>query len=213
MRTIQFFFELASPYSYLASLQIERLADGASRRIDWCPIDIEVVWSAHGVLEAYSAIRQLKRSYIRLDSQRCAQALGISLSKPVTSSRDTKLAKLAYWGLLDSDRELAERFIRATWHAYFHDGKPISSAEELAAATTSLGLERDAIESMASTDVARKAQDKANSLAIAVGCFGIPWFVIDGEVFFGHDRLPHMASYLQRQTDATSVIPTSSRKK
>lgn len=203
MPSIEFFFELASPYSYLASLRIERVAEEAARRLDWCPIDLDVVWSAQGVLEAYSAVRQLKRSYIAKDSRRCAEALGVSLSRPVTSSRDTKLAKLAYRGLLGTDRALAERFIRAVWHAHFRDGVPIGTTQDLAAATAGLGLTREAIDSASSAPLAHEAQAEANSRAIATGCFGVPWFVADGEVFFGHDRLSHLASHLQRRSDAS----------
>jgi 2-hydroxychromene-2-carboxylate isomerase len=201
MQPIQFFFELASPYSYLASLQIEALAHDATRQVDWCPVDIEVVWKAHGVLDAYSAIRHLKRSYIGRDSHRCAEALGVTLKKPVTPARDTKLAKLVYWGLLSSERALAERFIRTTWRAYFQDGMPIGTVDDLAVATSDIGLAREAIKSACSLK-AQDAQDQANAQAIATGCFGIPWFAADGEVFFGHDRLPYLARHLQRKTDA-----------
>ena len=97
MKSIQFFFELASPYSYIASLQIESIAAKGERSVDWRPIEIEAVWSAQGVLEAYAAVRRVKRNYIAIDSRRCAATHGIALAKPVTSARATSLAKLAFW--------------------------------------------------------------------------------------------------------------------
>jgi len=202
MPPIHFFFELASPYSYLASHQLDQLNLDFQREVDWRPIDIEVIWSALGVLEAYSAVRNVKRKYIVQDSQRCAVALGVPLTKPTTSARETKLAKLAYWGLRSYDRELAARFLRAAWHAHFGKGSPIGSSQELAEAATGLGLQREAIESAAQSPEARQAQDASNAAAIDLGCFGVPWFAVDGEVFFGHDRLPHLASHIRGSTAA-----------
>jgi len=89
MNPVHFFFELASPYSYIASLQIERLVKEAGRAVQWRPVELEAVWAAQGVLEAYAAVRRMKRDYILRDSRRCAAMLGISIAKPATSSRDT----------------------------------------------------------------------------------------------------------------------------
>lgn len=197
MSAILFFFELASPYSYIASHQIERVASAAGRSVDWCPIDIEAVWSAQGVLEAYAAIRRLKRSYIARDSARCAAALGISLVRPPTPSRDTSLAKLAYWGLTESDPEMAKRFLRAVWHRHFGEGNPIGSAQDLAAAAPGLQLEPEVILSAAQSERARRAQVASNADAVRHGCFGVPWFVADGEAFFGQDRLLHLSERLR----------------
>lgn len=197
MLPIQFYFELASPYSYLASHQLDQLSLDIQREVDWLPIDIEVIWSALGVLEAYSAVRNIKRKYIAQDSQRCARALGIPLARPTTSARDTKLAKLTYWGLRCHDRQLAEQFILAAWRAHFGHGSPIGSSHELAAAAAGLGLQREAIEAAAQSAQAKRAQDAANAAAIGHGCFGVPWFAADGEMFFGHDRLSQLASHLR----------------
>jgi 2-hydroxychromene-2-carboxylate isomerase len=191
---IEFYFELASPYSYLASLQLEAIARSANRSLEWKPIDIEAVWAAQGVLEAYGAVRRLKRGYVIRDSQRCAAALGIRFARPVTSARDTCLAKLAYWGLRATDRELAQRFIQAVWHRHFCEGLAIGTAQDLAQAFANGGLDAEAIASAARAPKAREDQDACNAQAIAVACFGIPWIVVDGDSFFGQDRLDQVAA-------------------
>lgn len=202
MPPIQFYFELASPYSYLASLQIEQLGASANRSVDWLPVDIEVVWAAQGVLEAYAAIRRLKRSYIARDSQRCAAALGTVFAKPATAARDTAFAKLAYWGIHSSDPALAKIVIQAVWHRHFREGAPIATAEDLAAACVDTGLGAAAINLAAQSPAAREAQGAANAQAVRWGCFGIPWLVVDGESYFGHDRLPHVAARLHAKAAA-----------
>ena len=202
MKPIQFFFELASPYSYIASLQIERLAAEANRTVDWRPIEIEVVWAAQGVLEAYAAIRRTKRNYIALDSRRCASAHGITLAKPVTPAGDTALAKLAFWGVGASDAGLAKRFIQAVWHRHFSEGNPIGVVQDLAAASAGLPLDSATIGAASQLPQARASQDQSNADAVGFGCFGVPWFVADGQAFFGQDRLPALASHLHANSDA-----------
>lgn len=196
MKPIQFFFELASPYSYIASLQIERLAAEANRSVDWRPIEIEVVWAAQGVLEAYAAVRKAKRNYIALDSRRCASAYGITLAKPATTAKDTALAKLAFWGISASDPALAKRFIQAVWHRHFSEGSPIGGVQDLAVASAGLSLDSAAINAASQLPQARASQDQSNADAIGSGCFGVPWFVAEGETFFGQDRLSALAHHL-----------------
>ncbi|NRF68762.1 DsbA family protein [Aquincola sp. S2] len=196
MATIDFFFELASPYSYLASHQIDRIAAEAGHVVAWRPIDLEAVWQAHGVLEAYAAVRRVKRAHIFHDAQRCAQELGLTLARPVTRVAGTALAKLAFHGLNSDDGERAKRFIRAVWHRHFAEGQPIDEPQDLAAAHGA--LDADAIVRAAQSPSAREAQDVSTAEALRSGCFGVPWLVFDGEAYFGHDRLPHLERHLRR---------------
>ncbi|QCI63436.1 2-hydroxychromene-2-carboxylate isomerase [Phreatobacter stygius] len=196
MAEIQFFFEFASPYSYIASLDIEDIAAAAGRTVAWRPVEIDAVWEAQGVLDAYRTIRRLKGPYIRRDAMRCAARRGASLRSPSASARDTSLAKSAYWGLRDENTQLAKRFLQVTWHRYFSEGKPIGSLEDIVEATDSLGLGAQRILTAAAWAGARRDQDASNADAIAGGCFGIPWFIADGEAFFGQDRLSHLAAHI-----------------
>ena len=113
---IQFFFEFASPYSYIASMEIDKVASTVGRSVEWRPIELASVWAAHGVLEAYTAIRRLKRPYILRDAMRSASAQGIVLAKPSVPASDTGLAKMAYWGLRQDDAQLAKPFLQSVWY-------------------------------------------------------------------------------------------------
>lgn len=200
MSSIQFYFEFASPYSYIASLEIEELAGAAGHEVEWQPIELDAVWTAHGVLESYTAIRRLKRTYIALDAMRCATARGVLMIAPSTPARDTSMAKLAYWGLRSQEPQLAKRFLQGVWHRYFGEGKPISGLNDLAQSAAHIGLDAHAIHAAAAWVGARSAQDASNSAAVASGCFGVPWFVADGEPFFGQDRLSHLAARINARS-------------
>lgn len=194
---IIFFFEFASPYSYIASLEIDGVAASVGRSVAWCPIELASVWTAHGVIEAYTAIRRLKRPYILRDAMRCARTKGVVMKKPAASATDTGLAKMAYWGLRHGDVPLAKRFLQSVWHRYFAEGKPIYGLEDLADACAAIGLGAQQIQAAAAWAGARQAQDQSNSDAVRSGCFGVPWFIADGECFFGQDRLCQLAAHIK----------------
>jgi 2-hydroxychromene-2-carboxylate isomerase len=196
MTQIRFYFEFASPYSYIASCSIEDIGRASGRQVLWLPIDIREVWTAHGVLDAYTAIRAVKRPYIMRDAVRCARKLGITLAPPSAPARDTSIAKLVYWGLRVDDELLAKRFLQAVWHRYFAEGGSIGDLEDLAQASLALGLDMNALRTAAQWAGAQQAQDACNVDAVGSGCFGVPWFVTDGESFFGHDRLSHLAEHV-----------------
>src|SRR5271155_3480917 len=66
--SIDVYFEFASPYSYLAAQELPALAARHGRPLRWRPIELEKVWGAHGVLEAYAAVRRVKGGYIMPDA-------------------------------------------------------------------------------------------------------------------------------------------------
>jgi 2-hydroxychromene-2-carboxylate isomerase len=198
---VKFFFEFASPYSYIASLEVDKVAASAGRSVEWSPIELAAVWEAHGVLEAYTAIRRLKRPYILRDTMRSAKARGITLARPSAPAIDTSLAKLAYWGLRHDDASLAKRFLQSVWRRYFGEGKPIGALNDLADASEEIGLGTRQIQVAAAWAGARQAQDRSNADAVRSGCFGVPWFIADGECFFGQDRLGQLAEHIKAKPD------------
>ena len=61
---IDFFYEFASPYSYIAAQRLPALAATAGRTVRWRPIELGKVWAAQGILDAYRTIQGVKRGYI-----------------------------------------------------------------------------------------------------------------------------------------------------
>jgi len=79
---IDFYYEFASPYSYIAAQRLPALAAEVGRAVRWRPIELRKVWAAQGILDAYGAIRKAKRGYIQADAQRVAADLGIAFTVP-----------------------------------------------------------------------------------------------------------------------------------
>ena len=85
----------------------------------------------------------------------------------------------------------------ALYDRAFGEGEEISSAEAVIAVAAGLGVDADALRA-ALNDPAVKARLKAEvNAAIERGVFGSPYVVVDGEPFWGHDKLPEIDSWLE----------------
>lgn len=196
---VHFYFEFGSPYSYLASLEIDARAAASGVEVEWKPVEIFQIWKSQGLLDAYAQVRNAKIPYIRRDAGRCARKYGVRLNPPAGTGTDTRLAKLAYWGLREAGDARAKPFLQQLWRAYFQEARLIGNAEEIADAASELGLVASEIEALAAGDAPARLLDAANQEALDAGCFGIPWMAYDGEQFFGHDRIDQLADTLARK--------------
>jgi len=88
---IDFYYEFASPYSYIAAQRLPALAEKAAQCVRWRPIELGKVWAELGILDAYGAIRKAKRAYIMADVQRVAADLGVMLTMPAVIPPDATL--------------------------------------------------------------------------------------------------------------------------
>jgi 2-hydroxychromene-2-carboxylate isomerase len=192
---IAFYFDFSSPYSYIASEWIPALAARHGRTVQWQAI---LLGATFQVTEIRSPVEYpLKREYTMRDFERSARFAGVPLRMPAKFPIATQNAARIFWWL--NDTEGAERAIawaREALRALFARGVDLSDTAALRALCGDAGLDAAAAEA-AWTDPARKARLKAvNDAAIAGGVFGAPFFVIDGEPFWGNDRRPQIERWL-----------------
>ena len=192
---IDFYYEFASPYSYIAAQRLPALAAEVGRTVRWRPIELGKVWAAQGILDAYRAIQGVTRGYILADAQRVAADLGIVLTRPAVFPPDATLARLAVHGLEAREPGLGGVLTLNLWRRLWGEGGSISAKDDLIAAAPD-GLDLDRLLAAAEDPGSRDRLDAANADAIASSCFGVPWFVADGEAYFGQDRLEMMTRRL-----------------
>jgi len=197
---VTFYFEFASPYSYLAAADIDERVGAVGGEVDWKPVDIFKIWDSQGIRGAYLQVRRAKLSYIERDAQRCAAVLGVRFNPPAKSASDTRLAKLAYWGLREARDDRAKPFLKSVWQHYFTHGQAITDAADLAAAAISLCLTAAEIETLANGGTTAMCQAEANRQAIVAGCFGIPWFQYGADCYFGHDRVDQLIEAISQRS-------------
>ena len=193
---IAFYFDFSSPYSYIASEWIEALAARHGRTVDWHAMLLGASFQVTDIRTPVSY--PLKREYTLRDFERSARFAGVPLKVPEIFPIATQNAARVFWWLHDTDgADRAVAWARHALRALFARGVNLSDAAALRGLCAEFGLDAAQAES-AWNDPQRKARLKAvNDAAIAVGVFGAPFFVIDGEPFWGNDRRPQIERWLE----------------
>lgn len=194
---IKFYFDFSSPYSYVASEWVEALAARHGRTVRWHAILLGVAFQA---AELKSPVAYpLKGVYSLRDFARSARFEGVPYTNPEPFPIPTQNAARVFWWLNDTQSpEAAAAWSRAAQRAYFTRNVPLHDAQALATLAGESGIDPAAAQA-AWNDPQWKLRLKAeNDAAIAAGIFGAPWFVVDGEPFWGNDRKPQIERWLEK---------------
>ena len=195
---IDFYFDYSSPYGYLASERIEALAKRHNRCVVWHPILLGFIFKISKQAPLTEA--PLKGEYSIMDFARSSREHSIAYQHPqqfpigaVAASRAT------LWVRNHSDSAISEKtgdMVHAIYQAYFVDGKDITDIKTLSALASSLGLDGDSMVVALSEQSVKDALKDEVGAAIESGIFGSPTMVVDGEQFWGHDRLEQLERWL-----------------
>ncbi len=184
---IQFYFDFSSPYGYFAALKIDDLAAGFEREVRWRPMMLGAAMKVTGAKPL--AEIELKGDYCKRDWDPLARYMGVPWTMPDTFPIATLAAARAFYWLDDGDPALARKFARAAFHAYFGEGQDITESETVADIAEPLGVDRDALLSAVQDPAIKERLKIETTRALEAGVFGSPFVVIDGEPFWGSDRL------------------------
>ena len=184
---IEFFFDLVSPYSYLASEKIEELAKQNNRELIWKPFLLGGLFKA---LDAPAApgLLPYKKPYLFKDLDRLARFHGIPFNTP---SEFPRLTVKPLRALLSLPKEDLPEAVHQLYRAYWVEDRDISDASVLA---DLLGAE--AVEKTGDPEI-KQSLIQATDEAVSRGLFGAPTFLVGQEMFFGHDRMDLLEAFLQ----------------
>ena len=157
---LDFYFEFASPYGYLASLRIDAIAAAHEREVTWRPIMLGAAMKLTG--GGPNVQLPLKGPYLLHDAPRFARLLDVPLKLPPVMPCNSLAASRAFWWLEAQDHDMAKGFAQAVYHAHWCEGRDISTAEQVAEIGAGLGI--PAADLIAATqDPAIKAKLKAET--------------------------------------------------
>lgn len=192
-----FYFDFVSPYGYFASLRIEELAAAHGRSVDWRPMLLGVsVLKVMGLKPLLDT--PLKGDYIRRDVLRHARRHGIRITRDLAAPVGNPLpaARTVHW-IRQHHPELAAPMVHALYHAFWSEGRDLSTPEAVAAVALPGALAPAAVAAAAAGEEAAKLLRDAVAASIEAGIFGSPTIVVDGEPFWGADRLPDVDAWLR----------------
>ena len=193
---IKFYFDFASPYGYMAATKISALAAKHGRTVDWKPILLGVVFKVTGGVPLPNA--PLKGDYSRRDMERSARLFKIPYKLPSKFPIAGQSPSRVIYALESLGPARQEQVTLALYRAYMVDDRDISSPETTADVAASVGLDRqETLDSIANPAIKERLKIETEN-AIANGVFGSPYIIVDGEPFWGFDRLEHVDRWLQQ---------------
>jgi len=192
---IDFYFDFSSPYGYLVSEKIDVLAAQHGRKVRWHPILLGVIFKTTGSAPL-TLQHPAKAAYYVGDFARSARFLGVPFKQPSRFPLPTQIAARAYYWLHGQDCALARQFAHAVYRALFIEDRDISDPETIFEISAKNAIDRSILEpALQSPEIKARLKDEVEH-AMARGVFGSPTVIIDGETFFGADRLPQIERWL-----------------
>jgi 2-hydroxychromene-2-carboxylate isomerase len=188
MQAIEFYFDPISPFAYLGSVQIERVAARLGREVDWKPVLIGVtVLKGRGLKPVPET--PLKGPYMQQDAVRLAEYFDVPFRYHGLKGINALAALRAFLMLKQRDAALAKSFARRIFDRLWVRGLNITAPEAVAEEASALGIDAQALLRDIETDHAKGTLKQAVDAAIQKGVFGVPWFVVDGQPIWGVDRM------------------------
>ncbi|MBB3064373.1 2-hydroxychromene-2-carboxylate isomerase [Limibacillus halophilus] len=193
---IEFYFDFSSPYGYLAARIIDAEAAELGRKVTWRPFLLGAVMKQTKA-EPLLTI-PIKGDYARHDLARAARYYDIPFVVPPQFPFASIAACRAFYWLNGTDPAKARDFALFLYERAFLAGKDISKPDSVLEAASDAGLDAAAM-ALALQDPAIKELLKAEvDKAIKKGVFGSPFFLVDGEPFWGHDRIAEVREWLRK---------------
>ncbi|MBS1269322.1 MAG: 2-hydroxychromene-2-carboxylate isomerase [Gammaproteobacteria bacterium] len=195
MSILEFYFDFSSPYGYFASTQIDELAGKYRYHVDWCPYLVGTAMKATGHQPLFNT--PMFHDYVVTDVPRFARLLGVPFQLPESFPLVASAASRGYYWLQEQDPELAKKFAKCTYHTFFGEGRDISKSDELQKVAVDCGIDADRLIEATQDRRIKQLFKSKNDDALTKGVFGSPFILVDGEPFWGADRLYQVEKWLQ----------------
>lgn len=196
--TIDYYFATVSPWTYLGHARFVALAHPHQAIVHVKPINLGDVFPVSGGLPLSKRAPQ-RQAYRLVELERFSRFLGIPLNlHPKHFPANGDLA--ARW-IIAADEVSAEQALvltGAVGRALWHEERDIADPETLAVVAHGIGLDAQSLSDRAQTAAVADRYAANTKEAIDRGVFGAPTYVVDGEIFWGQDRLDFVARKLAK---------------
>lgn len=195
-KAIDFYFDFSSSYSYIGQHRLRALAEEFDLSIDWKPIALGAIFKARG--HAPPQPDTLKGKYTWHDVERSAAEWGLPYRWPEPFPFNSILAARAYWYLKQIDEEDAVAWILRVFDASYGQGRDCSDPAVLGELAEGLVVDAEEILAATGNDEVKQRLKAVTDEAMQRGVFGAPTFFLDGEMYWGADRIDQMWRTLAR---------------
>lgn len=185
--SLDFWFDLASNYSYLSAMRIDELATRAGVAVRWRPFLLGPIFDALGWDAPPFVAQKEKGEYVMRDMQRQCAKYALPWTPPTEFPRRALLATRV--AILAADEPWLPTWCRAVMVRNFGEDREVDSPEAITQMLEARGLDAAAILALATGDENRQRLRERTQVARSLGIFGAPTFFVGEEMFWGNDRL------------------------
>jgi 2-hydroxychromene-2-carboxylate isomerase len=183
---IDFWFSIGSTYSYLSVMRIDEVVQEAGLTVRWRPFDVRAIMVEMNNIPFHT--KPVKLRYMWRDVERRAALYGLPWSAipPYPIKHLSLVNRIA---LSAAEEGWCADYVKGAYKGWFISGQDPSIEPTLSNNLRAIGQNPDKVIARATSDESKAALEAATNAAHALGIFGSPTFVTNGEIFWGDDRL------------------------
>lgn len=198
MKRIEFFFDVGSPAAYLAWTQLPSMCADCGGSIDYKPMLLGGVFQATG--NQSPMMVPAKGSYMQRDLALHAQRYGVPFQHNPHFPINTLTLMRGATAIQLRQPERLAGYLDAVFRAIWVDQKNMNDPQVVAAVLEAAGFDPAALLAQAADPQVKERLKQVTQDAVARGVFGAPTFFVDGQMFWGQDRLEFVKQALKAQT-------------
>ncbi|MEB0047210.1 MULTISPECIES: 2-hydroxychromene-2-carboxylate isomerase [unclassified Pseudomonas] len=193
-KTVEFFFDLGSPATYLAHTQLPKICAQTGSQLTYIPMLLGGVFKATG--NASPATIPAKGRYMFQDLDRYAKRYGVPMKFNPHFPINTLMLMRAVTGMQLRHPERFEALINCLFNALWVEGRNLNDPEAVAAVLTQNGFAPHEVLALTADEEVKTALKDNTENAVKRGVFGAPSMFVGNELFFGQDRLDFVVEAL-----------------
>lgn len=183
---IDFWFSIGSTYSYLTVMRLDEVEKSHAVEFIWRPFNVRHVMVEQNNIPFKD--KPVKIAYMWRDIERRADRYGLAPTLPAPYPLPG-LVEANLVATLAAEEGWVRDYVRATYRRWFENGEPAGEDPNLSESLKEIGRDPDQVLAQARSEHIATALSAATDEAMKLGIFGSPCFLVEGEVFWGDDRL------------------------
>lgn len=192
MKNIDFYFDLISPFTYLA---LQRLPDIAKRNgygVTYKVVNLKEAKRLVGNIGPSTRDIPVKLGYAKIDQRRWAKRYGV----PITTPAHYDSSRLNRGSFMAEARDQMDDYVIRAFHKVWGEGASMIDETMLRSLASELGWNENEFLNFTLSDAADAQYQAATLAAHNRGVFGVPTFIVDDQLWWGNDRLDFISEYL-----------------
>jgi len=195
-KTVEFYFDLGSPTTYLAHTQLAKICADTQSELIYIPMLLGGVFKATG--NASPAMIPAKGRYMFQDLDRFAKRYGVQLRFNPHFPINTLILMRAVTGMQMRQPQRFAEFVDCLFRALWVEGRNLNDPQAIAVVLTENGFDPQEIIALTNDESVKAALKENTEAAIKRGVFGAPSMFIGDQLFFGQDRLDFVEEALRQ---------------